>query len=85
MKELNTLKITDSLKANRDKSGWTLTWSYNGQDKDGNDKVQTREFYYGNLGGCLRKALDIDAGSCKSLVDVIKSLEAFVNLTEEIK
>ena len=82
MKQLN---ITDNLKATRDRNGWTLTETYTSKDKDGNPKKMSHDYYYGSLGQCLKKSLDIKSGGCSELSELIELIAKFTELTKNIK
>ena len=79
------VRITETLKAVRDRNGWTLEETYQAEDKDGNPKEATRDYYYGTLGQCLKKSLDINCGGCEDLAEVIEMITEFTDLTEKIK
>lgn len=81
---MEQLNITDKLKATRDRNGWTLTETYMGKDKDGNPKEMSREYYYGSLGQCLKKGLDIKSGNCTELTELIELIAEFTKLTKGV-
>ena len=82
---MERLNITDKLKATRHRNGWTLTEYYMGESKDGNPKEMSRDYYYGSLGQCLKKSLDIKTGDCTELTELIELIAEFTELTKGIE
>lgn len=61
--------------AERDKYQWVLTEWYDGKDKDGNHKRQSRETYYANLHQVCGVIIDKMAGHSESVEDLRELLE----------
>jgi len=64
-----------------DKHNWILTENYDGKDRDGNAKTQSRESYYATLEQCCNAIIQRDAKHAETLNEVIDEIR---NSTYEI-
>ena len=80
-KPIKLSKSLSALKGCRN-NGWTMTETYLGKDKNGNQTTREHEYYYGTFKSCVQKALDIEIGTCGSLAEIADLLDKF---TESIK
>ena len=82
------IKISDKFSVSSDKYNWILHENYQGQDKGGNSKVQTRISYHANIDQVAKAIVEQTAKSIvaepfiESLYDLTKAMESstiFVN------
>lgn len=72
----------------RDANGWQLNSYYNGFDKNKNPKRSFNKSYYANFGQVIRAVIDIEAGKCESMEELLSLLKKANNgaiITEKVK
>jgi hypothetical protein len=72
----------------RDANGWQLNSYYNGFDKNKNPKRSFNKSYYANFGQVIRAVIDIEAGKCESMEELLSLLKKAYSgaiITEKVK
>jgi hypothetical protein len=72
----------------RDANGWQLNHYYNGFDKNKNPKRSFNKSYYANFGQVIRAVIDIEAGKCESMEELLSLLKKAYSgaiITEKVK
>tara|TARA_R110000765_G_scaffold415652_1_gene516904 strand:- start:37 stop:306 length:270 start_codon:yes stop_codon:yes gene_type:complete len=77
------IKFNDDFSFERDQYCWHLIESFDGKDKDGNDKRQHRTTYHASIVQICGVIIDRSCGKCQSLEEVLSLLaSAKTELTE---
>jgi len=70
--------------AERDKFQWILTEWYDGKDREGNTKRQSRESYYATLAQVCGEIIDRSAAKCDGIEDLHTLLGGATALLEKV-
>ena len=68
------IKFNEDYSFERDNYCWTLHHSYDGKDKKGNTKRQSRDTYHGTLEQVCHHIVDREAGKCTDMAELKKLL-----------
>ena len=80
------IKLSNTLTAARQgrTGGWVLTEVYTGKKKDGSPSQRSHEYHYGTFQSCVKKACDIEIGTCHTLAEVTTLLNKFTETIKEL-
>ena len=67
-----------------DRFNWIVTESYEGRDKDGNSKVQTREHFFSCLHSCVNWLLRNNCKDVDSLKEIVEELQKARDVCEAV-
>ena len=63
-----------------DKFNWILIEHYDGRDKQGNDKQQSRETYHGTLQQCCQEMIQREAKHADDLESLLATIQQSTNI-----
>jgi hypothetical protein len=71
--EVTMMQVNEKFVFEKDLYSWTLNYIYEGKDKDGNKKQQTKQTYHSTLKQVANKIVDYSAKETATM-DELKSL-----------